>query len=138
MLSYELELRPRYAETDQMGFVYYGRYAEYFEVCRAEMIRHLGLSYSTLEREHRIFMPVRTLEVQYRAPARYDDLLRVQAEIREMPETRMVFHHHILNPEGKTVVTGRVELLFVDAERQRPIRAPKVLIDTLARHGLGA
>lgn len=123
-------LRVRYAETDQMGVVYYGVYAQYFEVGRVESLRDLGIRYRALE-EQGIMLPVRRLEVNFRAPARYDDWLTIETTVQEMPQTRILFAHRILNEANQVLCTGTVELIFVDALSRRPRMAPAEVLDAL-------
>lgn len=123
-------LRVRYAETDQMGVVYYGVYAQYFEVGRVESLRDLGIRYRALE-EQGIMLPVRRLEVNYKAPARYDDWLTIETTVQEMPQTRILFAHRILNEANQVLCTGTVELVFVDALSRRPRMAPAEVLDAL-------
>lgn len=120
----------RYAETDQMGVVYYGVYAQYFEVGRVESLRDLGIRYRALEEEG-IMLPVRRLEVNYKAPARYDDWLTIETTVQEMPQTRILFAHRILNEANQVLCTGTVELVFVDALSRRPRMAPAEVLDAL-------
>lgn len=120
----------RYAETDQMGVVYYGVYAQYFEVGRVESLRDLGIRYRALE-EQGIMLPVRRLEVNFRAPARYDDWLTIETTVQEMPQTRILFAHRILNEANQVLCTGTVELIFVDALSRRPRMAPAEVLDAL-------
>lgn len=120
------EIRVRYAETDQMGIVYYGNYPQYFEVARTELLRSLGFTYRSLEAQD-IMLPVRELHIRYRAPARYDDLLHIETEVRELPERRITFHHRILNEVGTLLTTGSVELVFVHKKSGRPCGCPDYL-----------
>jgi acyl-CoA thioester hydrolase len=133
MFSTETSLRVRYAETDQMSYVYYGNYPQYFEVARVEALRALGLSYKEME-EQGIMLPVLKLEIKYIAPAKYDDLLIIKTRIAELPKTRITFEHEIFNEAGDLLTIGKVELVFVNIESGKPIRAPHSLINALERH----
>ncbi len=82
MIRNETKLRVRYGETDQMGYVYYGNYAEYFEVGRVEWLRNLGISYKSLE-ESKIMLPVLHLNINYLKPAKYDDLLTIITTLKK-------------------------------------------------------
>lgn len=126
MFIHETSIRVRYAETDQMGVVYYGHYAQYFEVGRAEAIRSLGLTYREIEAAG-ILMPVVELQVRYIRPARYDDLLTLRTILKELPGTRILFHHEILNEEDQLLTTGQVQLAFLDKNTLRSIRAPELI-----------
>ena len=85
MYSFETQLRVRYGETDQMGYLYYGNYAQFYEVGRVETMRSLGMSYKTLETDYGILMPVMSMQVRYVRPAFYDDLLTIKTTIRHFP-----------------------------------------------------
>ncbi len=80
MFVTETQMRVRYAETDRMGYAYYGNYATYFEVARVEALRELGMSYRELE-DSGILLPVRDLHIKYHKPAYYDDLLTIKTSI---------------------------------------------------------
>lgn len=127
----QTELRVRYAETDQMGVVYYGVYPQYFEVARVEALRSLGLSYRAMEQQG-VMLPVRQLEIRYRASARYDELLRIETELREMPARRIHFFHKVYGESNLLLTTGSVELVFVDIESKRPCGCPADLQGALA------
>lgn len=130
MFCHQSQIRVRYAETDQMGVVYYGHYAQYFEVGRAEAIRSLGFSYRALE-ENGIRMPVTRMEVRYLRPARYDDLLTVRTCVREQPGKYITFFGEIFSEEGRLITTGEVTLAFWSVETERTVEAPQVLLDLL-------
>lgn len=133
MYQHEINLRVRYAETDQMGYVYYGNYATYFEVARVEAFRSLGFPYKNLE-DMGVGMPVLSLDVKYHYPAKYDDLLTVKVIIPEQPRARIKFLYEVTNQEGKHINTGKTELVFINMETGRPVRMPKVLADLLEPH----
>ncbi|MCR6719489.1 MAG: acyl-CoA thioesterase [Chitinophagaceae bacterium] len=115
MFSFDTKIRVRYAETDQMGVVYHGNYFQYFEVARAESIRHLGLTYADMEKMG-VIMPVIEVQCRYLRPARYDDLLTVRIMLHELPVNHKVeFHHEILNEQGELLATGKVLLYFMEA-----------------------
>lgn len=131
MFSHVIHLRVRYAETDKMGYVYYGAYAQYFEVGRVEALRSLGISYRSLE-EQGIMLPVHDLTVKYHRPAHYDDLLRVRTTILQVPGVRIQFSYVVHNEAGELISEATTTLVFVDAATMRPRRAPQVLVDLLA------
>jgi acyl-CoA thioester hydrolase len=115
MFNSETKIRVRYAETDQMNVVYYGNYAQYFEVARAEAIREIGFTYKQME-ETGIMMPVVEMHTKYLRSAKYDDLLTIQTQLRELPTGhRIEFHHIVYNEAGKMLATGRVVLYFLNA-----------------------
>ena len=130
MFDNQTTVRTRYAETDQMGVVYYGNYPQYFEVGRVETLRALGITYRNMEEEG-IMLPVLKLEIKYLKPALYDDELTIKTFLKEMPSTRITFHHEIYNSQGDLLTTGLVQLVFVDAGTRRPTRCPENVINTL-------
>ena len=113
----------RYGETDQMGYVYYGFYAMYYEVGRVESLRQLGVSYSEIENMG-IIMPVLENKSKYLAPARYDEVLRIVTTIREKPLLRIKFEYEIFNESNKLIHTGETLLVFVDKRTNRPRKPP--------------
>ncbi|WP_224995928.1 thioesterase family protein [Cesiribacter sp. SM1] len=123
----ETKLRVRYAETDQMGYVYYGNYATYYEIGRVEALRRLGFSYRALEEEVGVMMPVLELHVQYKAPAFYDDELRLQVIIPELPQSRMRFEYKLYNADERLLNEGYTTLAFVNKSSGRPCRVPEEL-----------
>jgi acyl-CoA thioester hydrolase len=113
MFITETHIRVRYAETDQMNVVYYGNYAQYFEVARAESIRNLGFTYKEIEADG-VMMPVVEMQTKYLRPAHYDDLLTIKTILRELPtDHRIVFEHEVFNREKKLLTVGKVILYFV-------------------------
>lgn len=133
MFEHKTSIRVRYGETDQMGFVYYGDYAEFFEVGRVEALRSLGFPYRRLEEEG-VMLPVHDMQVTYHQPARYDDLITVRTIIQVMPSVRIVFRYEVLSPSGELLTDARTTLVFVDRATMRPCRAPKDLLVALAVH----
>ena len=95
MIKTETTLRVRYGETDQMGYVYYGVYAQYYEVGRVEAMRSLGISYREME-ESGILMPVINLTINYKKPALYDDEVRIVTSVKDIPGVRITFHNELL------------------------------------------
>jgi len=130
MIVHRTDIRVRYADTDQMGFVYYGKYAEYFEVGRVELIRSLGISYREIE-ERGIMLPVVELEVRYLAPAFYDELLSVKTIVPEIPRSSLLTTYEVIKPDGKITVKGLVKLAFIDRGRMRPVRAPEYMVEAM-------
>jgi acyl-CoA thioester hydrolase len=132
MFTAEHTLRVRYGETDQMNVVYHANYATYFEVGRTEAIRTLGLSYREME-EMGVEMPVTELNIRYLRAARYDDLLTVRTQLRQLPERHSIaFHQDILNERGKLVASGMVTLFFLDRSTRKRVRMPDSLHQRLA------
>jgi len=134
MYTHNFKKRVRYGETDQMGYLYYGNYAQYYEIGRVEMLRSVGLTYKSMEEEHGILMPVMTLEMRFVRPAHYDELLTIRTSLRELPGKTIVFHVEIFNEKMKLVNGGRVKLCFVDANTNKSIEAPTYLVEKLRPH----
>lgn len=123
MFKNSVQVRVRYAETDQMGYVYYGNYATYFEVARVESLRKLGLSYRELE-ESGIMLPVLEYKSKFILPAKYDDLLTIHTRIPEMPGARIKFEYEVTNEQNQLLTIGETTLVFIKAETKRPCPAP--------------
>lgn len=130
MKFHELEVRVRYAETDQMGVVYHGNYAQYFEMGRVEWLRNLGLSYAFMEKNG-IMLPVVSLTINYKKPARYDDLLRVRTIFKKQESVRIEFDYEIYNQKGELLTTGNSVLVFVDMKTGRPVSPPDYVTERL-------
>lgn len=124
MFVHECHHRVRYAETDQMGFSYYGNYAMYYETGRVEALRSLGLSYRELEEVHGVMMPVLEMNVRYLLPARYDELIRIRTIIRQWPQVRVAFEFEIYGENGALINQGSTLLAFVRRDNLRPCRVP--------------
>ena len=131
MYTSETHIRVRYGETDQMGYVYYGNYAMYYEVGRVESLRQLGLTYKELE-EMGVMMPVLENKSKYISPALYDDLLRIVTTIRVKPSVRITFEYEIFNGQNKLIHQGETVLAFVQKNNGRPCRPPEVFQKVLA------
>ena len=130
MYQSEINIRVRYAETDQMGFCYYGNYAQYFEVARVEMLRSLSVSYKMLE-DQGILLPVTDFSIKYIKPAYYDQNLTIKTFMRILPHVRIAFDYETFNELGELLNEARTELVFLKKETMRPSRAPEELIRKL-------
>ena len=126
-ITHETKLRVRYGETDQMGYAYYGWYAQYYEVARVELLRSLGTDYRSLE-EQGVMLPVLEFKIKYLKPARYDDLLTIRARVPEVPRARIRFEYETLNEAGQLLNQGETTLVFVDKKSGRPCAAPDQFI----------
>ncbi len=124
------QTRVRYSETDQMGYVYYGNYASYFEIGRVECLRSLGLPYKELENQG-IMLPVMDLHVNFKSAAKYDDLLTIHTSIVSLIGSKILFEYEIKNEQAKTLSTGYTHLVFVNRENMRPIRPTQEVIELL-------
>ena len=130
MIKGNIKLRVRYSDTDQMGYVYYGRYASYYEIARVELFRNLGFSYKKLEEEG-IGMPVIDMETKYLLPIKYDEEITISTRIEKLPSSRIIFHYEILNQNNDLANTAKTTLTFINLLNKRPIRTPKELLDLI-------
>lgn len=128
--SDEIQFRVRYGETDQMGVVYHGNYAQYFEMGRTEWLRKMGLSYKEME-DNGIMLPVISLTVNYKKSACYDDLIKVKTKLVKMPTAKIEFDYEILNENDEILTTGNSVLVFMDTHKNRPTRCPDYVLDQL-------
>ncbi|SNS51563.1 acyl-CoA thioester hydrolase [Belliella buryatensis] len=130
MFQAETQVRVRYAETDQMGYVYYGNYAMYFEVGRVEALRSVGFSYKRMEADG-IMMPVLEQQTKYLKPGKYDELLTIKVKIPEMPGIRITFEYEVFNEVHELITTGKTTLTFLKTDTHRPSRPPQYLLEIL-------
>lgn len=129
MYSNIIEFRIRYSETDQMGYAYHGNYAQYFEMGRTEWLRDLGISYKEMEKNG-IMLPVINLNINYLQPAKYDDFLTLKTTLAKLPTAKIQFYYEIFR-EQEILTTATATLVFVDMLKNKPIRAPKHLLEKL-------
>ena len=125
-----IKFRVRYGETDQMGVVYYGNYAQYLEQGRTEWLRDLGFSYRWME-QHDVQLPVVRLEIDYKRPARYDDLIKVTTTLRNIPTHKIEFDYQIHNEQDELLVRAYTSLVFIDSTTGKLMKAPCYLIERL-------
>lgn len=133
MICNEVEIRVRYAETDRMGYVYYGNYATYFEVARVETLRHIGTSYKEME-DSGIMLPVVEYSTKYFKPALYDDLLTIRTTIKNKPSVRIVFEYEVYNDKKELLTTAETMLVFVNSQTGRPCQAPERLLKIMGSY----
>jgi len=119
MFEHSTKIRVRYGETDQMGYMYYGNYAEFYEVGRVEMLRSLGLTYSGMEKSG-IMMPVLELKCKYLKPALYDEEITVKVMMDKMPGVKIHFRYELFNEQQELINTGETLLVFVNMSTGRP------------------
>ncbi|SHI48495.1 acyl-CoA thioesterase [Flavobacterium haoranii] len=124
MKIFDIQVRVRYAETDQMGVVYHGNYAQYFEMGRVEWLRNLGVSYKWME-DNGVMLPVVSLSMNYKKSARYDDLLTIRTILKKLSSVKIEFDYEIYNEANELLTTGNSVLVFVDMKTGRPTMAPK-------------
>lgn len=130
MFEHRIQLRVRYAETDKMGYCYYGNYAEYFEVARVEMLRSTGLTYRQME-DDGIFMPVLEFYIKYIKPAFYDDLLNIVIRMKEWPSSRIKFEYETYNEKNELLNIAHTTLVFVSGETGKPCNPPDYFLEKL-------
>ncbi len=126
----EIEIRVRYAETDQMGVVHHGNYALYLEMARIEWLRKLNISYRKMEEEG-IGLPVVSMALNFKKPILYDDVIKVKTQLKKAPTSMVEFDYEILNDLGQIMCTASVILAFLDMKTKRPTRPPKYFLDAL-------
>ncbi|MEJ5261991.1 MAG: thioesterase family protein [Ignavibacterium sp.] len=131
MLKHYSYVRVRYADTDQMKYAYNGKYFEYFEVGRTEMMREVGLPYKLIE-ENGYFMPVIETKITFHS---HDELLEIETRVEQLPTSKVHIDHIVKAKERDVVVaTGYVELAFLNAQTYKPTRAPKFFIDAIQKY----
>ncbi|MBB6235806.1 acyl-CoA thioester hydrolase [Pedobacter sp. AK013] len=131
MYSHSTKIRVRYGETDQMGYMYYGNYAQYYEVGRVEMLRSLGMSYSSMEADG-IMMPVLELKCKYIKPALYDQEITVKTIIKTLPGVRIFFEYELYNEKEELINIGATTLVFVDMKKNKPTNPPENFMEKLS------
>ncbi|HEX3386603.1 MAG TPA: thioesterase family protein [Mucilaginibacter sp.] len=130
MFEHTTKVRVRYGETDQMGYMYYGNYAEFYEVGRVEMLRSLGMTYTAMEASG-IMMPVLELKCKYIKPALYDEEISIKVIMDKMPGVRIHFRYELYNPKNELINTGETLLVFVNMSTNRPCMPPLDFLDAL-------
>jgi len=134
MFTTETQIRIHYALTDQMGMVYHGHYAQFYEIGRAEAIRQIGYTYKDIE-EMGIIMPVVDIHSRFLRPAKYDDLVTVKTTLKELPHHhKIVFHHEIYNEQDELLNTGDITLYFMDAKTMKRCEMPGELTAKLTKY----
>ncbi|MBD3638578.1 MAG: acyl-CoA thioesterase [Crocinitomicaceae bacterium] len=130
MFSNSSYIRIRYSETDQMGYCYYGNYAQFFEIGRVETLREIGMPYRDLE-ERGIMLPVLELNVKYLKPARYDDLIEIRTILKKIPTAKIEFDYELYNEENELITTAYTSLVFISSKTMKPVQAPADLIEMI-------
>ena len=129
-MEHQIEVRVRYSETDQMGVVYHGNYLPYFEIGRVEWLRNKGVSYKSME-ENGIALPIVSLSVNYKKPARYDELLTVITKFKNQSSVKISFDCEIRNEQQELLTTAHFILVFVDLKTGRPTAPPDYIKNVL-------
>lgn len=131
MYAHAVTYRVCYADTDQMGYMYYGNYARLYEIGRVETLRSLGVSYKDLELNG-IGLPVAENYSKYHAPALYDDLLTIICHVEAMPSARITFSYEIKNEAGELIHEGKTTLVFMSMQNKKVTRVPDFVFNALA------
>lgn len=126
----EIKIRVRYAETDQMGVVYHGNFAQYFEVARVEWLRELGVSYRWME-QNGVMLPVVNLNINFKKPAYYDEELLIRTKVRQKPTAKIIFDYEIFNEKMELISTAESTLVFVNIETRKPMQCPDYILEKL-------
>jgi acyl-CoA thioester hydrolase len=130
----QTEVRVRYGETDQMGYCYYGNYAQFCEVGRVEALRSIGMPYSKLE-EQGVMLPVTKYEIEFLHPAKYDDLLIIETRLTQVKGPQIFFDYEIKCCD-KIIAKAFTSLVFVDKSSMKPVRPPKSFIDLIQLYSI--
>ncbi|MGB5531028.1 MAG: thioesterase family protein [Ignavibacteriaceae bacterium] len=134
MLIHKTTLRVRYADTDQMHYAYNGKYFEYFEVGRTEMMREQGLTYRNIE-ENGYQMPVHEAFLKFKNPAFYDELLEVETRLEKLPLANVHIDHTIRSKERDVIIAeGYIELAFIKKNTKKITRAPEFFTNALIKY----
>lgn len=133
MYTHSTKLRVRYSETDQMGYMYYGNYAQYYEVGRVEMLRSLGMSYSAME-ESGVMMPVIDMYAKYIKPALYDQEITIKTIVEKLPSARIHFRYELFNEAEELIHIGETTLVFINIEKNRPTAPPANFMDRIKQY----
>ena len=132
MINTTTSIRVRYGETDPMKYVYYGNYAEYFEVARVELFRSLGMSYDEIEKRG-IFLPVSEYKIKYLKPALYDQLLEIRTYVRKIPGIRIEFDYEIYNEDQVKITEASTTLFFLDSQTNKIVKCPDYLMELIEK-----
>ena len=130
MINHSISLRVRYGETDQMGVVYHGNYAHYFELGRTEWLRFLGVTYKDMETSG-IMLPVISISCNFKKSAFYDDVLTVKTILVKKPFVKIEFNYEITNQHNELITTGNTVLAFMNRETKKPVACPNYLLEKL-------
>lgn len=134
MFTFSTTLRIHYALTDQMGVVYHGNYAQFYEIGRTEALRSLGLTYKSIEAMG-VIMPVIDMHMKFIRPAVYDDLIRIEISVKELPlHHKIVFHGEIFNEKNQLLNVGEVTLYFMDAKTMKRVNMPEQIAEKMRKY----
>jgi acyl-CoA thioester hydrolase len=130
MKEHKVEVRVRYGETDQMGVVYHGSYVPYFEIGRVEWLRNKGVSYKDME-QNGIALPIVSMHLNYKKPAKYDDLLTIHTKLKSYSGVKIEFDCEIRNENEELLTTAHFILVFVDVNSGKPTTPPQYILDII-------
>lgn len=130
MFVFETKIRVRYADTDQMGYMYYGNYAAFYEVARTEMLRSLGMTYKSMEQDG-VMMPVMEMKSKYIKPALYDEEIKIKVIIDRKPGVRIIFKYELFNQLDELINLAETTLVFVDMQKNKPCLPPQNFRDKI-------
>ncbi|PKD20254.1 thioesterase [Salegentibacter salinarum] len=130
MKSHVSYVKVRYAETDQMGVVHHGNYAQYFEIARLDWLSALGISYKSME-ENGVMLPVYELNTKFLKPAVFDDELKIEVGLKELPAVKITFEYLVFNQREDLITKAYTTLVFMDSNTKKPIRCPQDILDKL-------
>ncbi len=133
LITSETQLTVRYSETDQMGIVHHGNYAQYLELARIDWLSRLGISYKSME-ENGIMLPVFTLDLKFKKSAFFDDELTVKTLLKKIPTAKIVFEYEIFNRNQELLTIASTTLVFVDSKTRKPIPCPSFLLEKIKKY----
>lgn len=131
MTVFTWPIRVYYEDTDAGGVVYYANYLKFFERARTELLRSMGYEQDELKATARVLFVVRSVQVDYLSPARFNDLIQVSAKIAEAKKASLIFAQSITR-DGDVLCKGTVRIACLDSETMRPIAIPEPLLEQLA------
>ncbi len=130
MKSHSTYVKVRYAETDQMGVVYHGNYAQYLEIARIDWLAAIGISYKKMEEEG-VMLPVYELKLIFKKSAKFDDELKIVTRLKQKPQVRIEFSYEIYNQDDELLTEAETTLIFMDIEKGKPVKCPQYVLDKL-------
>ena len=130
MISNYTSFRIRYGETDQMGVVYHGNYAQFLEIGRIDWLRSLDISYKNME-ENNIILPVISLQCNFKKSAEFDDEITVKTTLKKIPTVKIEFEYKITKQKNELLTTGNTVLAFINKTTKKPMRCPEYILEKL-------
>ncbi|MDT0649601.1 acyl-CoA thioesterase [Autumnicola edwardsiae] len=130
MKSHISHVKVRYAETDQMGVVHHGNYAQYLEMARIDWLTELGISYKSME-TNGIMLPVFELSFKFLRPATFDEILKIETRLKEKPGVKIAFDYSIFNEKEELITTANTVLVFMDSGTRKPVKCPPNILERL-------